>query len=165
MGRFRIFRPPPPPPPSSVPVCPLYKQYICCWNGSTTSGGQVLVSILSTLERERKKKSIRVHLSCISHSIVALQWDLFSSGRFNTWAGQWKESNRVGWRGVGRGRRGAALWGRRAPRNCERAGGGGGWVLFKTSRPPLHRIPLLDVLEIIRLSEMRLFCPDKKNFF
>lgn len=128
MERLRFFffltHPSHPPSPSSVLVCPLSKQYICCWNGSTTSGGQVLVSILSTLEKERKK-SIRVHLSCISHSIVALQWDLFSSGRFNTWAGQWKESNRVGWRGVGSaGGRGLVLWRRRPWRNCERGGWG-----------------------------------------
>lgn len=29
-----------------------YKQYLCCWNGSTTSGGQVLYSILSTLKKK-----------------------------------------------------------------------------------------------------------------
>lgn len=106
----------------SVFLHPHYKQYLCCWNGSTTSGGQALYSILSTL----KKKSIRVHLSCISHSIVVLQWDLFSSGRFNTWAGQWKECNRVGWSEEGwgwkervaeRGEEGIVR--RKARRNCK----------------------------------------------
>lgn len=57
-----------------------------------------------------EKKSIRVHLSCISHSIVVLQWDLFSSGRFNTWAGQWKSA--IGLDGERRGEDGeGALWG------------------------------------------------------
>lgn len=91
--RYFFFRPQSQSSVQSVFLRPPNRQYLCCWNGSTTSGGQALYSILSTL----KKKSIRVHLSCISHSIVGLQWDLFSSGRFNTWAGQWKERNGVGW--------------------------------------------------------------------
>lgn len=35
-------------------LCLHYKQYLRCWNGSTTSGGQALYSILSTV---RKKKN------------------------------------------------------------------------------------------------------------
>lgn len=65
-------------------------------------------------KKKKEKKSIRVHLSCISHSIVGLQWDLFSSGRFNTWAGQWKERNGVGW---GWGGEGGGIVQRRAGRN------------------------------------------------
>ena len=112
-----FFRSQPPSSVQSVFLRPPNRQYLCCWNGSTTSGGQALYSILNTLKKKKgKKKSIRVHLSCISHSIVGLQWDLFSSGRFNTWAGQWKECNGVGWGEEGwgwggrGGRGGGALW-------------------------------------------------------
>lgn len=136
-------------------LCPHYKQYLCCWNGSTTSGGQALYSILSTL----KKKSIRVHLSCISHSIVVLQWDLFSSGRFNTWAGQWKECNRVGWREEGWGwgereRERRALW---AGKQEEIARRKEVTLIQNEHIPPVFCtswISLLDIFKIIQLSEI-----------
>lgn len=106
-----------------------------------------------------KKKSIRVHLSCISHSIVVLQWDLFSSGRFNTWAGQWKECNRVGWREEGWGwgereRERRALW---AGKQEEIARRKEVTLIQNEHIPPVFCtswISLLDIFKIIQLSEI-----------
>lgn len=37
---------------------PGNRQYLCCWNGSTTSGGQALYSILSALKKKEKKNPL-----------------------------------------------------------------------------------------------------------
>lgn len=141
-------------------LCLHYKQYLCCWNGSTTSGGQALYSILSTLKKNPLGfifPASAILLWCCSEICFHQADSIRELG--NEKSAIELAEERKGW-GLGLGGGDCGKESKEKLQKRKRV-----TLIQNEHIPPVFCttwISLLDVLEIIQLNEVRLLWMNKR---